>query len=94
MGRWLLARAKRSALLVDSREELVSALGSFVWSIADRLRGPCRPNQYGTVVLPFTIVRRLDCILEPDHAMVRPRSSTTAIPTWRCSRSSCACWRK
>ncbi|WP_097867390.1 type I restriction-modification system subunit M [Streptomyces sp. rh34] len=49
----------------------MSTLGSFIWSIADQLRGPYRPNQYGTVVLPFTILRRLDCILEPDRAMVR-----------------------
>ncbi|MGW8632085.1 type I restriction-modification system subunit M [Streptomyces sp. NPDC055793] len=49
----------------------MSALGSFIWSIADQLRGPYRPNQYGTVVLPFTILRRLDCVLEPDRAVVR-----------------------
>ncbi|MFD8206303.1 N-6 DNA methylase [Streptomyces sp. NPDC059695] len=49
----------------------MSTLGSFIWSLADRLRGPYRPNQYGTVILPFTILRRLDCILEPDRAAVR-----------------------
>ncbi|MFD7732240.1 N-6 DNA methylase [Kitasatospora phosalacinea] len=49
----------------------MSALGSFIWSIADKLRGPYRPNQYGTVILPFTILRRLDCVLEPDRAAVR-----------------------
>ena len=49
----------------------MSTLGSFIWSIADQLRGPYRPNQYGTVILPFTILRRLDCILEPDRATVR-----------------------
>ncbi|MEU8159463.1 type I restriction-modification system subunit M [Micromonospora parva] len=50
---------------------LVSALGSFIWSIADHLRGPYRPNQYGNVILPLTILRRLDCILEPDRETVR-----------------------
>ncbi|HEV2633814.1 MAG TPA: class I SAM-dependent DNA methyltransferase [Actinocrinis sp.] len=49
----------------------MSTLGSFIWSIADQLRGPYRPNQYGTVILPFTILRRLDCLLEPDRAAVR-----------------------
>ncbi|MFE9887324.1 N-6 DNA methylase [Streptomyces scopuliridis] len=49
----------------------MSTLGSFIWSIADQLRGPYRPNQYGTVILPFTILRRLDCILEPDRATAR-----------------------
>ncbi|WP_029136878.1 type I restriction-modification system subunit M [Nakamurella lactea] len=49
----------------------MSTLGSFIWSIADQLRGPYRPNQYGAVILPFTILRRLDCILEPDRDAVR-----------------------
>lgn len=49
----------------------VSSLGSFIWSIADQLRGPYRPNQYGNVILPLTILRRLDCILEPDRETVR-----------------------
>ncbi|MEU8096146.1 type I restriction-modification system subunit M [Streptomyces rubiginosohelvolus] len=49
----------------------MSTLGSFIWSIADQLRGPYRPNQYGTVILPFTILRRLDCVLDPDRAAVR-----------------------
>ncbi|MGW4640407.1 type I restriction-modification system subunit M [Sphaerisporangium sp. NPDC004334] len=49
----------------------MSTLGSFIWSIADRLRGPYRPNQYGNVILPFTILRRLDCILEPSRETVR-----------------------
>ena len=35
-----------------------------IWKIADLLRGPYQPNQYGDVILPFTILRRLDCILE------------------------------
>ncbi|MEO5662884.1 MAG: type I restriction-modification system subunit M N-terminal domain-containing protein, partial [Nocardioides sp.] len=49
----------------------MSTLGSFIWSIADQLRGPYRPNQYGNVILPLTILRRLDCILEPDRDVVR-----------------------
>lgn len=53
----------------------MSTLGSFIWSIADQLRGPYRPNQYGTVILPFTILRRLDCILEPDRNTVRGLAS-------------------
>ncbi|GAB3244290.1 class I SAM-dependent DNA methyltransferase [Nocardioides dilutus] len=35
------------------------------------MRGPYRPNQYGNVILPLTILRRLDCILEPDRDVVR-----------------------
>lgn len=49
----------------------MSVLGSSIWAIADILRGPYRPNQYGAVILPFTILRRLDCVLEPDRETVR-----------------------
>jgi type I restriction enzyme M protein len=49
----------------------VSSLGNFVWSIADQLRGVYKPHQYGGVILPFTILRRLDCILEPTRDEVR-----------------------
>ncbi|MFE9790879.1 N-6 DNA methylase [Streptomyces goshikiensis] len=43
----------------------MSTLGGLVWSIADQLRGVYRPHQYGGVILPFTILRRLDCLLSP-----------------------------
>ncbi|MDT5185264.1 MAG: type restriction enzyme protein [Mycobacterium sp.] len=45
--------------------DTLSNLGNFVWSIADQLRGVYKPHQYGNVILPMTILRRLDCILEP-----------------------------
>lgn len=43
---------------------------NFIWSIADLLRGPYKPHQYGGIVLPFTILRRLDCVLEPTKQAV------------------------
>ncbi|MGF1340692.1 type I restriction-modification system subunit M [Streptomyces flavovirens] len=58
----------------------MSTLGSFIWSIADQLRGPYRPNQYGAVILPFTILRRLDCVLEPDRAEVRELAASYENP--------------
>jgi len=36
-----------------------------MWSVADLLRGPYRPNQYKDVMLPMIVLRRLDCVLEP-----------------------------
>ncbi|MHB1549973.1 MAG: type I restriction-modification system subunit M [Vulcanimicrobiaceae bacterium] len=39
-------------------------LGTFIWQVADLLRGDYKPADYGTVVLPFTILRRIDCVLE------------------------------
>ncbi len=35
----------------------------FIWSVADLLRGPYHPNQYKDVMLPLTVLRRLDCVL-------------------------------
>ncbi|WP_338856413.1 class I SAM-dependent DNA methyltransferase [Gordonia hongkongensis] len=43
---------------------------SLIWNIANLLRGPFQPNQYGDVILPFTILRRLDAILAPDKDAV------------------------
>ena len=43
---------------------------SFIWSVADLLRGPYRPNQYKDVMLPMTVLRRLDCVLEPTKEKV------------------------
>ena len=37
---------------------------NLVWSIANILRGTYKPAQYGSVILPFTILRRLDSVLE------------------------------
>lgn len=49
----------------------MSKLGNFVWGIADLLRGPYKPHQYGAVILPFTILRRLDCELAEKRDVVR-----------------------
>lgn len=40
------------------------ALSAFIWSVADLLRGDYKQSEYGRVILPFTILRRLDCVLE------------------------------
>jgi type I restriction enzyme M protein len=42
----------------------VQNLSSFVWSIAEILRGDFKQSEYGKVILPFVVLRRLDCILE------------------------------
>ncbi|MDF2638372.1 MAG: restriction endonuclease subunit [Novosphingobium lindaniclasticum] len=45
-------------------------LSAFIWSVADLLRGDYKPADYGSVILPFTVLRRLDCVLEPTKAAV------------------------
>ena len=36
---------------------------SFIWSVADLLRGDFKQSEYGKVILPFTVLRRFDCVL-------------------------------
>ena len=42
-----------------------SQIAAFIWSVADLLRGDFKQSQYGRVILPFTLLRRLECVLEP-----------------------------
>lgn len=46
------------------------ALSAFIWSVADLLRGDYKQSEYGRVILPFTVLRRLDCVLELTKAAV------------------------
>jgi type I restriction enzyme M protein len=46
------------------------SLSAFIWSVADLLRGDYKPHEYGKVILPFTVLRRLDCVLAPTKAKV------------------------
>ena len=39
-------------------------LSAFIWSVADLLRGDYKQSDYGKVILPFTVLRRRDCVLE------------------------------
>jgi type I restriction enzyme M protein len=45
-------------------------LANFIWQVADLLRGDYKRADYGKVILPFTVLRRLECVLEPTRAEV------------------------
>lgn len=47
-----------------------SQVAAFIWSVADLLRGDFKQSQYGRVILPFTLLRRLECVFEPSKAKV------------------------
>jgi len=47
-----------------------SQVAAFLWSIADLLRGDFKQSQYGRIILPFTLLRRLECVLEPTKGAV------------------------
>ena len=46
-------------------------LASDIWNIADTLRGDFKQSEFGRVILPFAVLRRLECVLEPTRAAVR-----------------------
>lgn len=60
---------------------------AFIWSVADLLRGDYKPHDYGKVILPLTVLRRLDCVLEPSKAEVlrqakglKPEAADIVLP--------------
>lgn len=50
--------------------EAAKNYAGFIWSVADLLRGVYKQSEYGRVILPLTVLRRLDCVLEPTKAEV------------------------
>ncbi|TXD35265.1 SAM-dependent DNA methyltransferase [Lujinxingia vulgaris] len=47
-----------------------SQTAAFLWSVADLLRGDFKQSQYGRIILPFTLLRRMECVLEPTKEAV------------------------
>ncbi|BBM86641.1 type I restriction-modification system subunit M [Candidatus Uabimicrobium amorphum] len=47
-----------------------SSTAAFIWSVADLLRGDYKQSDYGKIILPFTLLRRLECVLEPTRDKV------------------------
>ena len=61
----------------------------FIWSIADLLRGLYKPPQYGRVIFPLTVLRRLDCVLAPMKERVLARAATLKVSKV-CSSTACS----
>jgi type I restriction enzyme M protein len=60
---------------------------SFIWAVADLLRGDYKPHDYGQVILPLTVLRRMDCVLEPTKAAtlaaardLKPEAAEVVLP--------------
>ena len=49
---------------MSDKRKKIQELENLVWSIADMLRGHYKQSEYGKIVLPFIVLRRLDCVLE------------------------------
>ena len=48
-------------------------LADFIWNVADVLRGDFKQSEFGRIILPFTVLRRLECVLEPTRDAVQER---------------------
>lgn len=58
-----------------------SSIAAFLWSVADLLRGDFKQSQYGRIILPFTLLRRLECVLEATKPDVLAKYETVkAMP--------------
>jgi len=55
-----------------------SQTAAFIWSVADLLRGDFKQSQYGRIILPFTLLRRLECVLEETKSAVVAESQRIA----------------
>lgn len=53
-------------------------LANHAWSVADLLRGDYKQSDYGKVILPFTVLRRLECVLEPTRDRVAAKAAELA----------------
>jgi HsdM N-terminal domain/Type I restriction modification DNA specificity domain len=75
------AQSPRLLSTTVTQQDLIN----FIWAIANKLRGPYRPPQYRRVMIPMTVLRRLDCVLEPTkdkllarHAALKARKLDAA----------------
>jgi len=55
---------------LEPPRERIRNHADFIWSVADLLRGDYKRSEYGRVILPLVVIRRLDCVLEPTKKAV------------------------
>jgi type I restriction enzyme M protein len=60
-------------MMTAAASENVRNHAAFIWSVADLLRGDYKQSEYGRVILPMVVLRRLDCVLEPSKTKVLRR---------------------
>ena len=59
--------------------ERINNHAGFIWSVADLLRGDYKPFEYGKVILPLTVLRRMDCVLDPTKQAVLARAERLRV---------------
>ena len=67
----MLGERVHTVKTMDTRNSMnFSELANFIWGVADLLRGDYKRADFGKVILPFTLLRRLECVLEPTKTKV------------------------
>ena len=56
---------------------------AFIWSVADLLRGDYKQSDYGKVILPLTVIRRLDCVLAVSYTHLDVYKRQVVHPLWK-----------
>jgi len=57
----------------------INEKANLIWAIADKLTGPYKPHEYSEVILPLTVIRRFDCILEKTKEAVVQKNKDLKI---------------
>ncbi len=69
------APTQPGSTMAGRQDEVIRNHAAFIWSVADLLRGDYRQSEYGRVILPMVVLRRLDCVLEPTKPKVLDRAT-------------------
>ncbi len=64
--------------MAGTENEVIRNHAAFIWSVADLLRGDYKQSEYGRVILPLTVLRRLDCVMEPTRDEVHEQAAKYA----------------
>ncbi|HUY24459.1 MAG TPA: class I SAM-dependent DNA methyltransferase, partial [Candidatus Saccharimonadales bacterium] len=75
MRRGAASRSSVHRTGAERPEAAINNHAGFIWSVADLLRGDYKQSEYGKVILPLTVLRRLDCVLEKTKPAVLRRAA-------------------
>lgn len=66
----------KKAIVASDKAARVNDNANLIWNAADLMRGKITPADYGKIILPFTVLRRMDCLLEPHIETVKAQAAS------------------
>ena len=68
----------------------IAEKAAMIWNVADMLRGPFKPHEYGLVILPMTVVKRFhDCLLPTHQAVLDTYEKVKKLQVMPAMRTDC-----